>query len=749
MKYRADIDGLRAIAVGIVVLSHLNVFGFAGGFTGVDIFFVISGYLITRYLVEQLIENKLSLAEFYFRRARRILPMALLVLALTTASAFLIFNSVKASQVATDSYWSALFLQNLHLIQQSADYFNQGFSVSPVQHYWSLAVEEQFYLIFPITLIGFVALAKKLRVKSALSSAMALVCLLSAASLALAVFAGDGAANQSYFSSATRAYELGIGAILACWLIAKKPVVTSVVSAIAGAAGFALMTYACIAFGGDLAYPGGFALVPTIGAALVIFAGSTSAPKSAPSRLAFVTSLLSLRPVVYIGRLSFSLYLIHWPVIIFGAQLFPEFSETALFAPSVIAATLALSALAYRFVETPTRRIQRKTQPLGSGYRLVSATVAIAVLTGITSSAWAITGGTWNTAYVAAGDSEEEAGGWNPTKPASTNGSNGSATPSVTGSASASASSSASNSASASAKPTDDNEPTDEPVVEQTLEQLLVSWMPLVETGAALTNVPSELTPPISALLRQRGVQWSECMDTRVDAPTCFYGPANAKHVAVILGDSYALAVYPMVIDALGLKDWRVIGLNQRECMVADVAPWPWDGTKADLQCPVHREWVNNYIAETKPDLVVLSDQPFHPIADGNKEAADNRDSIWREGLDSALQALRPLAKNIVYFGVPSSQTALTDCVTAGGRLSDKCTSSSNKFMGYINQQAILSNRYNIPFINPNDWLCFDGRCPAIIDNTPVYWDGAHLTQTFAAKLAPLFRAFLLANNLI
>ena len=749
MKYRADIDGLRAIAVGIVVLSHLNVFGFAGGFTGVDIFFVISGYLITRYLVEQLIDNKLSLTEFYFRRARRILPMALLVLALTTGAAFLIFNSVKAGQVATDSYWSALFLQNLHLIQQSADYFNQGFSVSPVQHYWSLAVEEQFYLIFPITLIGFVALVRKLRVKSVLVSATALVSLISAASLALAMFSGQDAANANYFSSATRAYELGIGAILACWLIAKKPAVSAIVSAITGAVGFALMAFACVSFGGDIAYPGAYALVPTIGAALVIFAGSTSKQDSKPAQnmLAFVTNFLSLRPVVYIGRISFSVYLIHWPVIIFAAQLFPQLAEGPLFAPLVVVLTTILSAVAYRFIETPTRRLQRKPRSTTNRYRLVSATVAIAMITGITSSAWAITGGTWNTAYVPSVSAEEQGQGWTPSPSDSTESSSASATPS--GSASGSASATPTSSASASGKPTDKPEPTDEPVTEQTLEQILSSWMPLVQAGANLTQVPDDLSPPISALLGQRGLQWSQCMDTRVDATTCEYGPAKAKHVAVILGDSYALAVYPMVIEALGLKDWRVIGLNQRECMVADVAPWPWKGSGADLNCLAHREWVNNYIAETNPDLVVLSDQPFHPIADGDQDSGDNHDSIWRDGLDSALQALRPLAKNIVYFGVPSSQQALTDCVTAGSRLSDKCTSAANKFAGYINQQAILSNRYNIPFINPNDWLCSDNQCPAIIDKTPVYWDGAHLTQTFAAKLAPLFRAFLLENDLI
>jgi hypothetical protein len=183
--------------------------------------------------------------------------------------------------------------------------------------------------------------------------------------------------------------------------------------------------------------------------------------------------------------------------------------------------------------------------------------------------------------------------------------------------------------------------------------------------------------------------------------------------------------------------------------MVADVTPWPWSGSGADLTCPDHRAWVNSYIAQIKPDLVVLSDQPFHPIADGNADSGDSHDLIWQDGLDSALAALRPLAKHIVYFGVPTSMQALTDCVTAGDVIGDKCKGSPNWLGHYVNTQSVLSARYKIPFINPNDWLCFDYSCPAIIDKTPVFWDGAHFTQNFAAKLGPLFRAFLIENKLI
>jgi hypothetical protein len=286
-------------------------------------------------------------------------------------------------------------------------------------------------------------------------------------------------------------------------------------------------------------------------------------------------------------------------------------------------------------------------------------------------------------------------------------------------------------------------------VVEPKLVDLLDDWKQKVATATLLTKVPDALDPLISQLLSQRGVQWAQCMDPGYHQPTCSYGPSNAKHTAVILGDSYALAIYPMVIEALGLEEWRVVGLNRRECMVADITPWPWTGTTPDAKCVDHRQWVNDYIASTKPDLVILSDQPFHPIADGNVKADKNHDTLWQDGLDRALTNLTELSNNIVYFGVPTSSKGLVDCVQAGGILGSNCTGKTTWLQRYISVQRDLSDSHYIPFINPNDWLCFEGDCPAIIDDTPVFWDGSHFTQNLAAKLGPLFRAFLIENGLI
>ena len=746
MKYRADIDGFRALAVALVILCHLQVWGFDGGFIGVDIFFVISGFLITSYLTEHLMNSTLSLREFYLRRARRILPMALTVLLATVGAAFLIFNSVKATQVTTDAYWASLFLENLRLLSQSTNYFNHGLAVSSIQHYWSLAVEEQFYVVFPLLLITVFWSIKKYAALIKLRSALFAVSLFSAASLIWAIDQGANGATQGYFSSLTRGYELGIGAILAIALFGRETRIASKTAFIIASAALLSIAASDVLFSSGLGYPGAFALLPCLATAAFIFAGTQNS--------SLISKVFSWRPLVYLGKISFSLYLIHWPLIVFMTQAMPGLERNWYYPWLIFALTIALSALTHRFIETPTRRLQIAPAKPGVLAKLIRAAALSASLGLLATSAFAVTGGTMNPSisaleFVAAGK-----GGYQPNDPGSPMPTpNGSPSPSVSGSATPS--STPTQSSKPTGKPTTKptpkptTKPTPKPPTGPSLDSLLASWVPLVNDGTNLTQVPDQLSPPISALLGQRGVQWGQCMDPVYHQPTCTYGPSDAKHTAVILGDSYALAIYPMVINALGLTDWRVIGLNQRECMIADVVPWPWQGSGADLTCPDHRAWVNSYITSLKPDLVVLSDQPYHPIADGNQNAGDNQMMLWSQGLDSALATLRPIAKHIVYFGLPTSQTGLTDCVLAGGTLAASCFSAPRKFATYENTQAQTSSSYKIPFINPNDWLCVDAVCPPIIDNTPVFWDGAHFTQDFAAKLGPLFKAFLIAHKLI
>ncbi|NDH65110.1 MAG: acyltransferase [Microbacteriaceae bacterium] len=396
MKYRPDIDSLRAVAVGAVVLSHLGIAGFSGGFSGVDIFFVISGFLITNFLLQRTSAGRISVGEFYFRRARRILPMALLVLAATCIAAYFLFSQLKAVQVATDSYWAALFLANLRLIQQSTDYFTHGFDQSAVQHYWSLAVEEQFYLVFPLLVIGIVSFAIKLGVPNWRLLLAWVIAAGAALSLIWSIWQGSTEPATAYFSSATRAYEIAIGALLASLTFERRTTSGGKFSTIASFAAVAAFAISFAALNDSLSYPSYLALLPTLGAAAFIWADVAS------NKVKMLSRFFNSNAMVYLGKISFSIYLVHWPLIIFSQALLPDLAQSWMFAPAIIAVTLALSALGYRFIEQPIRRIELpKARPTSKQRFLLVGAATVAILA-LTSSALAMTGGTWNTAHVAA-----------------------------------------------------------------------------------------------------------------------------------------------------------------------------------------------------------------------------------------------------------------------------------------------------------------------------------------------------------
>ena len=206
--FRPDVEGLRAVAVLLVVVSH--VLGVpAGGYIGVDVFFVISGFLITGLLLREHARNgRISLRDFYARRVRRLMPAAVLVLAVTNVAAYLLFTGERAGQALRDSLWSLGFLANVRFSAIGTDYFDDTRPASPVQHYWSLAVEEQFYVVWPCLLILALWLGKR-------RGAGAVLLLVTAASLVWSIVLTASDSTAAYFSTPARAWELGVGALLA------------------------------------------------------------------------------------------------------------------------------------------------------------------------------------------------------------------------------------------------------------------------------------------------------------------------------------------------------------------------------------------------------------------------------------------------------------------------------------------------------------------------------------------------------
>lgn len=296
VPYRPSVDGLRAVAVLPVMLFHAEVPGFSGGFVGVDVFFVISGYLITSIILEQQASNSFSLLRFYERRARRILPALLLVMSATLIAAALIVPPYRFTEIAESAAAALTFTANIYFWATS-DYFATASRIQPLIHTWSLGVEEQFYIVFPLLMI---ALARVKRISLGLTiSALAVV------SLAVSEIMARQYPDAAFYLPHSRAYELLIGVLVALYRPAANIMDSRVGTAIR-AAGVAMIALAVVTYHDRMVLPGLAMLVPVLGTAFILFATDRDEP---------VAKLLSWRPLVLIGLCSYSLYLWHQPLL--------------------------------------------------------------------------------------------------------------------------------------------------------------------------------------------------------------------------------------------------------------------------------------------------------------------------------------------------------------------------------------------------------------------------------------------------
>ena len=349
-EYRADIDGLRAIAIVTVVAFHVGIPGFSGGFIGVDIFFVISGFLITKLLCHELSERRtIDLLAFFARRARRLLPAFFLVAAMTLLLGFLLLSPVGEQQRLADSARaSAFYVSNMHFAAVGGGYFDDLSDLEPLLHTWSLAVEEQFYLIWPLLLLGAAFMARRWQfaLTTIVVGLLTIVILLSFSYNWWAAQSDGRTARIAFFALSSRAWELGIGAILAVTLPRFKGSNTWLAVTFAGA-GMLAVEVSVTAFETGIPFPGVMALLPCLGAAAII-AGGTLAPNIPTTRL------LASRPLVTIGLLSYSWYLWHWPLLAISRSY--ELGTLDVWRDVTIAiAALGLAFLTYIFVENPVR----------------------------------------------------------------------------------------------------------------------------------------------------------------------------------------------------------------------------------------------------------------------------------------------------------------------------------------------------------------------------------------------------------
>jgi peptidoglycan/LPS O-acetylase OafA/YrhL len=370
-SYRADIDGLRAVAVGAVLLYHAEVPGLGGGYVGVDVFFVISGYLITLIIAGDLAQDQFSIREFYERRIRRIFPAFFAMLGVVLALGALVFDPRELATLGLGAVAATAFASNVLFWRQSG-YFAPAAETNPLLHTWSLAVEEQFYLLFPMIMIIMFRLCRR-RVSHWLVGACVL-------SFALSIYGVARHPSATFFLLPTRAWELLVGSLLAIHVSAHsapimiRRTIPQFGATLVALTGALLILAAVLGFTDRTPFPGLAALVPVAGAAAVIWSGSTG-------QATLLQRLLSTRPLVVVGKASYSVYLWHWPVVAFWKYLsFTPLSVTD--AVVIIAISLVLGFLSLHWIERPFRGHSGRSVVPGVTLGLGATAMMIAVGTG-------------------------------------------------------------------------------------------------------------------------------------------------------------------------------------------------------------------------------------------------------------------------------------------------------------------------------------------------------------------------------
>lgn len=703
--FRVDLEGIRGLALLIILSTHLIEWP-TGGFVALDLFFVLSGYLITGLLIrEHQRTGGIDIAKFYRRRIRRLGPAATLVIVLTVIGGFLIFPAVRAESIMWDGVWAFLLVANWNFVVNGTDYFATWQPQSPLLHYWSLSVEEQFYLVWPAIVLGAIgigALSSRRRRRSAGGPrylwVIVVIAFVSAVSFAWGVIQPMTEPQVSYLSTLTRAWELGLGALLFfcnTWWERIPHVLRPVLSW----SGVAVLVGAALFLTPDHPYPSVWALLPAVATTGIIVSGV-----GGDSKLFVATN-----PVArYLGQISYSGYLWHWPVFVYLAALVGK--ESPVYLWGAIPLALVLSALAFHLVEDPVRHSswleprrhhrrrrtesQRRRVTIGLRAGAVSALVAAIALVVV---------------VVQLPRDTTEPPAARPSPPPAT-------------------------------LAPDDDGPGD-PVAD--IERAVLEALDTDEWPAAVTAQID------SGQFSRDHVFWDECLDTDPETEAeCVIGDESLPLTAVVLGDSVAFSWLPGLGAALNDLGYRVRLLTHSLCPFAEVevtGTVQSDARRAGYpeECNDHRDWARERTLEIQPDLVIASDGEDEmrtlilPSGVGPEE-------YWSEGLATAADALQGLP--LVVITSPPTLISIGECFTRVAVVAD-CTERISE--RWRVQRAAIGEAQSLaahPFevVDSRLWFCSrDGWCPPFIDETVVRSDRQHITTDYALRLIPVLRASL------
>ncbi len=724
-EVRADLEGLRGVAVIAVLLFHLGFPWAAGGFVGVDAFFVLSGFLITGLIIrEHERTGRISLPAFYARRVRRILPAALVTIVVTVGVAAFVLAPLDLPEITIDGAAAALSVGNIRFAFEATDYFGPT-TPSPFRHFWSLGVEEQFYLLWPALMI--LALARggsRRRVALVIGGVVA-------ASFAASFWLTGVDQAWAFYSFPTRAWQLGLGGLLAAtagWFARRSGLLLSSI-ALAGVGG---LIAGVVLLDGSMPYPGLPALLPAVATAAVVIGGD----RRGPARW-----LLSRAPLRWFGRISYSLYLWHWPFLVLPVLALGR--ELALDERLALAGiSIAVATASWRWIEEPFRRgwsptISRpRTVLAGIGAMVLTAAVAIGVGEGVVARLDVMASGTAlaseEGAYAIAPDETV------PTEGAGLEGRGGEAIVVATPAPDrASADKLDAAAASPAARPTSVPAAVALPI--STPAAIPVAPAATKPTAApGPQRLPADVAP---ALTKARKDSESIVRDkcslaiSGSKPPVCFYGPKDATLTVALVGDSHAAHWFPALERLAGERGWRLVPFTKYSCTFVDMRIYSAWLKREYTECEAWRTNVVKALQELEPDLVVVTSHRWFPtIVAGDNDATRQGEAMARL-LDQlpgriALLADTPLSR----YDVPACLSRNLDDIR-------RCTTDRAYAFGSKPRarERVAAHLTGAALVDLSDAICpGKGRCPAVVDAMIVYRDDHHLTATFAASLAPI-----------
>ncbi|WP_066040273.1 acyltransferase family protein [Herbiconiux solani] len=731
---RADIQGLRAVAVVAVILNH--VIGWpSGGFVGVDVFFVISGFLITGLLLRDgSRDGRPSMRAFYGRRIRRIAPASITVLIAVGVAGWFVFNQPRFWSTLQDAIASFLLVSNWRFAAEGTDYFHAGDAVSPLQHFWSLSVEEQFYLVWP-ALIVIVLLAvgglkaSEKRRRTAIAIVMGVIVV---ASFGFAMWQSQTSPTVAYFSTLTRAWELGLGALLATAvpLLARIPFGLRVVLGWVGLAG---IIGSFFLIDDTMSFPGPWAALPVIATAFVVAAGV-----GGPQRYLLPIA----NPVTsFVGDISYSLYLWHFPVLVFLAVLLPDQGLQSILI--VLGLTLALSLVSYFLIEQPLHRTPHVVKTgdqeadrtarqeawqgwrdrFGAQFMLSGLGLVVIVVVSVVTVQISLRGD-GPLALQVPGDSAAVAAGNGPGSGGAPDGSGGSSGTDGSG---------GDGSGGAPVNPED--------------QMQADLW-----AAASATAWPGNLSPSMDSAISDTSSHnpAKDCFEvgSTPDFGRCTWGSGDAPNHMYLVGDSTAMAYAPAFKELAESSggQWKVTTIGLYGCRFTDTLIQN-DGDGVMDACPQRKADIAARIASDSPQLVVVS----NAFALGN--AVDRRPLSASSIVAStfAETAKYNAGGRIVYLAPPPLGANLGACyspVTSPQNCNAAVDGAWNDFAG-ATQLGIQNTGSGDHFVSSLGFSCAGGYCPAFAGTLPVKYDQVHMTPEYSKHIAPALRWELAAQGLM